>query len=223
MTSIIDLTMNDFQHIFGYLDYFSLINLSLTNIYLKNAVKEFSSSLSVRKILILCGKSTNLLCGLKGILTKFQYVLQFIRLFGYQFNIITFWVTDEKKCQLLAFYLSVYCPNIKTLLFRSMKFDLSPFFKVSRSVENLLFEFSILSPNFCQLFKFFPNLKSLSIFNTKIDQFDSFNEKHPYLEYITVDDLTGFMSFIKLQSNIKYFCISDWKLYISERKEKYGI
>lgn len=97
MTTINDLTIDDFQYIFGHLSYSDFINLSLASKYLQNIVKLYLNSDLKRKIVLQCGPSSNLCYGPKIISINFKSILRFIRIFGDQIEIIIFWVIDRKN------------------------------------------------------------------------------------------------------------------------------
>lgn len=117
-------------------------------------------------------------------------------------------------------YLGRYCRSLKTLLFKSLKFDLSPYFRNFNSVQNLMFEFSeLVHPNFSQLSAFFPNLMHLYLFCTKIGDIVKFNEKHHKLKYVLFDDIFIFKPFLELHYYVEYIHINDHNKYLIERKK----
>lgn len=222
MPSLTDLTINEFQFIFVYLDYTDSISLGDTNMDLRNIVKMYLSSKLKHKLVLQCN-SLDSIFGQGLIATKFLYILRFIRIFGDQITILVFWVTVEKKCQLITMYLSKYCHNLNTLLFRSMKFDLSPYLFEYTSIRNLLFEFSVLPLAFKQISFIFPNLENLSFFQTRFDGIVNYTEKHEHLECFIVDDPAIYASFVHLYFPIKCIHLNEWATYLIERKKNHWI
>lgn len=214
MTLITDLTFDDFQFVFKYLDFSDLINLSVTNRYLQNIIKLYLDDEFKRKIVLQCSSTTDLAYGKKIIIVNFRSILRFIRIFGNQIKILLFWVVDRRKCEILALYLNSYCSNLETLLFRSLKFDISPFLQCDFSIRNLLFEFSNLYPSFSQFSTLFPNLINLCLFHTKISDIDLINIK--CLKLVVIDNLN--MPLLQSKSLIEYKLLGKWSDYLIERK-----
>lgn len=203
MTSITDLTIDDFQHLFIYLNSTDLINLSDTNTYLRNVVKLYLNSKLQRKIVLQCGKSFTYTYCDRIILKNFQIVLKFIRIFGDQFKILFFWIVNSKKCQIANIYLNTYCQNLETLLFRSLELNSNFIFHNNLSIKNLFFEFCNLPLGLCQLIKNFPNLEKLFLYESE-----------------TSDN--QLISFELLYSPVIVSCPIYWENFLIERQKFIG-
>lgn len=226
MVPITELKIDDFQYIFKSLRPIDLINFSDTNKYLRSIVKTYLGTYFSKNFVIMCLEqelmTTCFAYHESLIISNFETLLRTIRIFGDHIKILTFWVAHKRKCKILGLYISTYCPNIHTILFRSLSIELAHIFNVKLNVKNVFFEFSELILNTSKLSETFPYLENLFFHDSRVANFDLFLERHSFLDYIVIDDEFMFYPFLFLHTFAKISCKIVWNDYLAERQKFIG-